>query len=221
MKKLIIFLGVLLSANAVFGQALKPVKVDSLVTVSLPVAYSKKDTLGQQLLSANTDFGYMIAIREPNAKGNQPLQKEKDLNSVLKNYIKSIQSQSQGGSAQFVRDTTVGTLKAKAFTLVMKDANGDEQYRNFVLLYTKDVTYTFEYGYIGARKEMVKDESKAFLSSIRLSPELQRNDQYIDTTGKSSASISPVGIIAIAGGIVLILGIGWLIYKKKNSNEFA
>ena len=221
MKKLIIFLGVLFSVNAVFGQTLKPVKIDSLVTVSLPAVYSKKDTLGQQLLSANTDFGYMVAIREPNAKGNQPLQKEKDLNSVLKNYIKSIQTQSQGGSAQFVRDTTVGTLKSKAFTLVMKDANGDEQFRNFVLLYTKDVTYTFEYGYNGARKEMVKDESKAFLSSIRLSPELQRNDQYVDTTGKSSAGISTVGIIAIAGGIVLILGIGWLIYKKKNNNEFA
>ena len=50
------------------------------------------------------------------------------------------------------------------------------------LLYTKDATYTFEYGYPEARKDFIKDESKAYYASIKLSPELQRNDQYMDTT---------------------------------------
>jgi LPXTG-motif cell wall-anchored protein len=220
MKKLIIFFGILFLVDAVYGQSpLKPVKIDSLVTVSLPVAHTKKDTLGQSIFSATTDFGYMIAIMEPNAKGNQPLQKEKDLNSVLKKYISGIQSQSQG-SAQFVRDTTIGTLKAKAFTLLTKDANGDNQYRNFILLYTKDATYTFEYGYPEVRKDMVKGESKAFFNSIRLSPELQRNDQYTDT--RKSTGLSTNFIIAIAGGIIIIALVLWLIFrKKKMSNKFA
>src|SRR3978361_980758 len=147
MKKLLIIFGILFSVNAVFGQALKPVKIDSLVSVSLPSSYSKKDTLGQQIFSANTDLGYMVTIRQPNAKGNQPLKKENDLNSVLKNYIQGIQSQSGNGSTQNIRDTTVGTLKAKVFNLLTKEANGDSHYRNFVLLYTKEATYIFEYGY--------------------------------------------------------------------------
>ncbi|MDB5152492.1 MAG: hypothetical protein JWR54_1243, partial [Mucilaginibacter sp.] len=67
MKKLIILFGMLFSMNAVFAQALKSVKIDSLVSVSLPSSYSKKDTLGQQIFSANTDLGYMITIRQPNA----------------------------------------------------------------------------------------------------------------------------------------------------------
>jgi hypothetical protein len=219
MKKLIIFFGVLFLVNTVHAQALKPVKLDSLVTISLPAVYSTRDTLGQHILSATTDFAYMVVISEPNAKGNQALKKEKDLNSVLKNYVEGIQNQSGGGSAQFVRDTTVGTLKAKAFTLLTKDVNGDPQYRRFLLLYTKDATYTFEYGYIEARKDMIKDESKAFFSSIKLSPELQRNDQYTDT--KKSTGLSVNYLIAIGGGLIVVLIILWLILRKRKIAELT
>ena len=216
MKKLIIFSAVLLFVNTVFGQSIKPVKLDSLVTVSLPVAYSTKDTLGQRVISANSQFGYMVAIREPNAKGNQALKKEKDLNAVLKNYIKGIQSQTGNGSTQNVRDTTVGALKAKAFTLRTDDGNGTIQLRNFVLLYTQEATYTFEYVYSDARQDVVKDEAKAFFSSVKLSPQLQRNDQYTDTTS-SANGISTNLIIEIAGGILLIFAIIWLIVKRQKN----
>jgi hypothetical protein len=219
MKKLIILFGILFSMNTVFAQSLKSVKVDNLVSVSLPSSYSKKDTLGQQIFSANTDLGYMITIREPNAKGNQPLKQEKDLNAVLKNYIKGIQSQTDNGSAQNIRDTTVGALKAKAFTLLTKDANGDNQYRNFVLLYTQDATYTFEYGYPEIRKDFIKNESKAYFASIKLSPELQLNDQYTDTT--SSNSMSTLSIFEIGGGVLILFVAAWLIFRKKDGNEFA
>lgn len=219
MKKLIILFGILFSMNAVFGQSLKSVKIDNLVSVSLPSSYSKKDTLGQQIFSANTDLGYMVTIRQPNAKGNQPLKKEKDLNAVLKNYIKGIQSQTDNGSAQNVRDTTVGALKAKAFTLLTKDANGDYQYRNFVLLYTQEATYTFEYGYPDMRKDLIKNESKAYFASIKLSPELQLNDQYTDTT--SSNSMSTLSIFEIGGGVLVLFVVAWLIFRKRDSNEFA
>jgi hypothetical protein len=219
MKKLIILIAVLFSMNAVFGQSLKSVKVDSLVSVSLPSSYSKKDTLGQQIFSANTDLGYMITLREPNAKGNQPLKKEKDLNAVLKKYIQGIQTQSGTGSTQYVRDTTIGTLKAKAFTLFMKDPNGDNQYRNFILLYTQGATYTFEYGYPEARKDFVKNESKAFFASIKLSPELQRNDQYTETA--PSKSVNTNLIFEIGGGVLILGLIAWFIFRKKDDNQFA
>jgi hypothetical protein len=220
MKKLILLFGVLFSMNSVFAQAYKPVKVDSLVTISMPDVYTQKDTLGQHIFSATTGLGYMIAMDEPNAKGNEPLKKEKDLNSVFKKYINGIQQQSGNGSAQNVRDTTVGTLKAKAFTLITDDGSGNILNRRFLLIYTKDATYTFQYGYSDVRKDLVKDESKAFFSSIKLSPELQRNDQYTDTTA-SSSGMSTISIVEIAGGILVVFVIAWLIFFRRSSNELA
>ena len=216
MKKLIIFPAILLFVNTVFGQSLKTVKLDDLVSVSLPQAYTTKDTLGQKVLSANSQFGYMVAIKEPNAKGNRPLKKEKDLNSVLKNYIKGIQGQTGNGSAQNIRDTTVGALKAKAFTLRTDDGSGTIQLRNFVLIYTQEATYTLEYVYSDARQDVVKDEQKAFFGSIKLSPQLQRNDQYTDTTS-SASGIGTKIMIEIAGGILLIIAIVWLIVKRQKN----
>lgn len=220
MKKLILLFGVLFSMNSVFAQAYKPVKVDSLVTVNMPALYTQKDTLGQHIFSATTAYGYMIAIDEPNAKGNQPLKKANDLNSVFKKYINGIQQQSGNGSAQNVRDTTVGTLKAKAFTLVTDDGNGNILNRRFLLIYTKDATYTFQYGYPDIRKDLVKDESKAFFSSIKLSPELQRNDQYTDTASTAS-SVSALSIVEIAGGVLAVFIIAWLIFFRRSRNELA
>ena len=219
MKKLIIIFTILFSVNAVFGQSLKSVKLDSLVNVSLPSSYTQKDTLGQQIYTSNSDLGYMIAIRQANAKGNQPLQKENDLNAVLKKYIQGIQAQSGNGSTQNIRDTTIGRLKAKAFTLVQSDPNGETQYRNFILLYTQDATYTFEYGYGDSRKDLIKDESKAYFASIKLSPELQRNDQYVDTRPQTSNSKTTV--IEVAGGVLIIGLIAWLVFRKRDSGQFA
>jgi hypothetical protein len=205
--------------NAVFGQSLKSVKLDSLVNVSLPSSYTQKDTLGQQIYTANSDLGYMIAIRQANAKGNQPLQKENDLNAVLKKYIQGIQTQSGNGSTQNIRDTTIGRLKAKAFTLVQSDPNGETQNRNFILLYTQDATYTFEYGYGESRKDLIKAESKAYFASIRLSPELQRTDQYVDTRPQPSGN--KYIVIEVAGGVLIVGLLAWLVFRKRDSGQFA
>src|ERR1700761_5943145 len=117
MKKIILSFALILYVITAFSQvALKPVKIDSLVTVSLPEGFQKKDTLGQHIYSANALYGFMTVIVAPNEKNNAPLKKENDLNGVLKKYIANIETQSgAGSSAQHVRDTTVGTLKAKVF----------------------------------------------------------------------------------------------------------
>ena len=219
MKRLIVIFAILFSVNAVFAQSLKSVKLDSLVNVSLPSSYTQKDTLGQKIYTANSDLGYMIAIRQANAKGNQPLQKENDLNAVLKKYIEGIQTQSGNGSIQNIRDTTIGRLKAKTFTLFQNDPNGESQYRNFILLYTQDATYTFEFGYGDSRKDLIKSESKAYFASIKLSPELQRNDQYVDTRPQTSNNKNIV--IEVTGGILIICLIAWLVFRKRDSGQFA
>lgn len=216
MKKLLLSFALILYVITAFSQtALKPVKLDSLVTVSLPVGFQKKDTLGQHIYSANALYGYMTVIAAPNEKNNTPLKKEGDLNTVLKKYITSIEGQSgAGSSAQHVRDTTIGTLKAKVFTLKNDDGNGSIQLINFTLLYTQDATYTFEYVYPAERKDIVKPEYTAFASSIRLSPLLQRNDQYL-SNAKGLSSPVKIGLFG-GGGLVIVLVIVVLVKRRKN-----
>jgi hypothetical protein len=210
-KTFLISATLILSALTGFGQALKPVKIDSAVTVSLPAAYHKTDTLGQQVYSSNSPLGYMVVLRTPNAKNTAPLQKEHDLDNVLKANVKSIQAESSNASAQFVRDTTIGNLKAKTFTLQTDNGQGDIQLRNIVLLYTNAARYVFEYVYPDARKELVSAEYKTFISSIKLSPQLQRNDQYI-----SNAKSYPIMLIAlIIGGILVIVAVVYYVQRKR------
>lgn len=212
MKKMFLSLTLIFFALSGFCQLIKPVKIDSLVTVSLPQGFQKKDTTDRTVFSADAAYGFMIVIREPNAKNNTPLKKEKDLNKVLKTYINGIQRQSDGSTIENVRDTTVGALKAKTFTLKTDDGGGDIQYRDFVLLYTQDATYTFEYVYPENRKDLVNDEYKSYISSIRLSPELKRNDQYL-SNAKGMDTITKVEIFG--GGALIVVLVIVLIAKRK------
>jgi hypothetical protein len=214
MKKILVLFSLVLFVTASFAQSpLKPVKIDSLVTISLPQKFTKKDTLGQSIYSGNGQYGYMVVIRAPNANNNQPLKKERDLNKVLQDYIKGIKGQSEG-STQNVRDTTIGHLKAKTFTLET-DQGAGLQLRNFIIIYTQDVTYTFEYYYEELRKDVVKDEYKAFSSSIKLSQELKRTDQYLS----NKKGLSPNLKLALYGGIPVIIIIIILVLRRKKKKE--
>ncbi|QXV67152.1 hypothetical protein FPZ42_01315 [Mucilaginibacter achroorhodeus] len=211
MKKLIAFLGLVLMAATSFGQAqvpLKPVKIDSLITISLPAKYTKKDTLGQSIYNANGAYGYMTVIRAPN-QDKKPLQKEKDLNKVLKDYVAGIKGQSNG-DVMNLRDTTVGHLKAKTFTLEVDEGAGVKS-RNFIVLYTQDVTYTIEYYYEALSKDLAKNEYKEYSASLKVSPELQRTDQYL-SNAKGMSTIAKVGIF---GGAALILIIATILVIRR------
>jgi len=214
MKKAIVSLTLLLYIIPAFSQ-LKPVKIDSLVTVSLPVGYQQKDTLGERVFQGNSMYGYMEVIRSANPVHNPPLKHERDLNNVLKDFIKGIQGQSGGGSAQFVRDTAIGRLKAKVFRLKTNDVSGNIFYRNYVLLYTQEVTYTFQYGFPENRKDLVKDEYNAFVKSIKLSPELNRHDQYLSNAKGLSRNV----IIAIGAGAVLIIVIVIILLARRKKRR--
>jgi hypothetical protein len=194
-----------------YTQLIKPVKIDSLITVSLPLAYQEKDTLGQQRFTGNASYGYMIVIRSANDKNNAPLKKERDLNKVLNNYIANIKAQSPGSSIIHLRDTIASTLKAKTFTLKNDDGSGNVQLIDFTLIYTQDATYTFEYEYPGMRSELIKDEYKSFISSIRMSPQLQRNDQYLSNNN----GLSPGAKIGIFGGGALLAGLAIVLILRR------
>lgn len=218
MKKILVIFSLILSATAAFAQVpLQPVKIDSLVTISLPKDYTKKDTLGQSIYSGKGAYGFMVVIRAPNADNNKPLKKERDLNKVLQDYIKGIKGQAKG-STQNVRDTLIGHLKAKTFTLETDQGAGLQE-RNFIVIYTQDVTYTFEYYYEELRKDVIKEEYKAYSSSIKISPELKRTDQYLSM----SKGLSPALKYALFGGVplIIIIVIIVMVRRKKKQQEEA
>ncbi|MES2426708.1 MAG: hypothetical protein V4560_07020 [Bacteroidota bacterium] len=219
MKKIILSSAAfILFAVTGFAQELKPVAIDSMVTVSLPVAYQKTDTLGQQVFSSNSALGYVVVLRTPNAKNTAPLKRENDLDNVLKDNVKSIQAESNNASAQFVRDTTIGKLKAKTFTLQTDNGQGDIQFRNIVLLYTNAASYVFEYVYPNARKDVIANDYKAFVNSIKLSPELQRNDQYL-SNAKGMSPVLITGILILAVVLLVVFLLMYIQRKRRLAYE--
>ncbi|WP_413666360.1 hypothetical protein ACEN9X_17585 [Mucilaginibacter sp. Mucisp86] len=215
MKKIILSLSIMLISLAGFSQVLKPVKIDSLVTVSLPEGFTKKDTLGQQIYQGSASLGNILVLRVPNAD-TKPLNKEKDLKDVFKTYINGIQKQSVNGSVMYPRDTTIGKLEGKVFTLRIDNSGStgeSPELRNFILLYTQDVTYTFEYNYPEQRVDLAKAELKQFSGSIRIAPTLDRRDQYL-SDAKGMSAPAKIGIYGGAAVIVLIVVL--TVIKRKN-----
>ena len=194
-------------------QKLEEVKIDSLVAVSLPADYSKTDTLNQEVFSANGDFGYMVVVKAKD-ETNKPLAKERDLNKVMDSYVDNFKQQYKQASAQNVRDTTVGALKAKAFTLQYQADDSSIQFKNFVLLYTTPASYFFEYAYPGMRSEVVGNELKTFLASIKLSPELKRTDQYLSNEKGMS---TPVKVGVFGGGALLLAALVFVFINKRKA----
>lgn len=213
MKKIVAGAIMLFFTAAGYAQQLEPVKIDSLVTVSLPEGYIKTDTLDQQVYSANGDFGYMVVVKATD-ETNKPLEKEKDLNKVMSTYVTSLQGQYKDASAQNVRDTTVGPLKAKTFTLQYRADDSSLQLKNFVLLYTTTASYFFEYAYPDMRADIVGKELKSFVGSIKLSPQLQRNDQYLSNDNGMSTG-GKIGLIG--GGAALLAALVFLFINRRKS----
>jgi hypothetical protein len=217
MKKILLIFSLVLLSRFGFSQTIfKPVKIDSLVTVSLPKIYQKKDTVNQTIFTSQGLYGYMVVIRLANAKNNTPLKKEKDLNKVFNDYMKGVQAQVTNGSIMNIGDTTVGTLKAKVFTLQVDNGGSSLECRKFILLYTQDATYTFEYYYHNTTAYLIGDELHGFTSSIKLSPGLQRNDQYLATGPQKQSPL--VKYAPYAGGLVVIIIIIAVVISRRRRN---
>ncbi|RKR82335.1 hypothetical protein BDD43_2511 [Mucilaginibacter gracilis] len=210
MKKLMIFLSVLLLINRTYAQKqyyLTPVKLDSSVAVSLPKEFSKNAATGQQSFVANGVYGSFLVIRSVNPPGGKTVKNTNGLDNVFQEYIKKVQTSSGNGTVVNVRDTTMGKLAVCDFIL-QTDTGSGVQLRHFKLLYTKNTTYTFEYLYDDFRKDEADGEMKAFFSSIKTAPDLDRDDQYIVTAQSSQPIIVKIilfGLIPLAIIIAVIV----------------
>ena len=214
MKKLFLIFSLIFFTTLSYSQLYKTVKVDTLISVSLPAVYTKKDTAGQLTLSARASYGFIVVTRIPNGANNAPLKKEKDLNQVFKNYVNDVK-QVGDGTIQNERDTLLGTVKGHLFTLKTQDDDGNVQYRQFLFIYSRDASYTFQYFYNEGQSELAGADTKPFYSSIKLQPDLQRNDQYLVPSKPGMSGGVKLILYGGSGTIVILLIISVLIRRKK------
>jgi hypothetical protein len=215
MKRLIIFLSIFLFIEHTQAQKtqaqkqyyLKPVAIDSSVSVSLPQQYTKNNTSGQQSFVANGEYGTMLVIRSANPVNTNEVKNEKGLNNVFKEYVKKVQSSLTKGTIINDHDTIMGKLEVRDFILQIDTGSG-LQSRHFRLLYTKNTTYAFEYLYDDFRKDVASGEMEAFFQSIKTAPDLDRDDQYVITNQSDQpayVNILLFGLIPLAVIIALII----------------
>jgi len=212
MKKLLILCSLFLlvrQADAQTKYYLSPVKIDDKVTVSLPQERVKNDTLGQQTISAHGSYGSMLVIRAVNAK-SKAVKNESGLDDVFESYTKNLQKSLPNSEIINSHDTVIGKLKARDFILQVDSGSG-VQSRHFNLVYTKDVTYTFEYLYDEYRKDMAAGEAKAFFSSIKVSDDLTTASQYITV---APGFFTPL-IKIIMGALILAIIIGVIVLVRR------
>jgi hypothetical protein len=220
MKKTLISFSMILCALAGFSQkakkdtvesATKVVKLDNMVSIVLPSDYRKIDTLGQQTYTANSQYGYIIISRVPNPE-NKTLKKEKELNNIFKEYINKVQASLTEGTITDNKDTIINNLEVRDFVL-RTDTGSGVQLRKFRILYTKPVTYTFQYLYDEGRQDVATKEMLAFFKNIKSPPELDGTDQYL-TFGKWQG-LSGTTIVLIVSGLVIIIFIVIMVRRKR------
>jgi len=202
-------------ALSAFCQKTKNVKLDSLVSVTLPADYHKLDTLGQQTYTARSEYGYIIISRQPNPPGNKTLKNEKDLNKVFKEYIRKVQGSLTEGTIVDDHDTVIKNIEVRDFTL-RTDTGSGVQLRQFRVLYTKPTTYSFQYLYDEARKDVAKKEITAFFKSIIIAPGFNGTDQFL--TFGNSQGISTKALVIIIVAVLLLVCVILVVRKKRRKD---
>lgn len=215
MKKILVSFALILGTLTGFGQRLKTVKLDSVVSVSLPPDFHQTDTLGQQSYTAEARYGYIMISRSPNPPGNKTLKKEKELNNVFTEYIRKVQSSLTDGRIVHDHDTIINNLEVREFTL-RTDTGSGVQLRKFRILYTKPVTYTFQYLYDELHKDIAAGEIRSFFESIKIAPALSGKDQFMFYGKPGHVNILAVIVIAV-GVIIVVLAI--LLVRRKRRRD--
>jgi tetrahydromethanopterin S-methyltransferase subunit F len=215
MKKILINISLILLGLPAFCQTQKTVQLDSLVSVTLPADYTKRDTLGQQTYTASSQYGFLVASRSPNPSTNKTLKKERELNNIFKEYIRKVQASLSNGTVINDHDTIINKLEVRDFT-IRTDTGSGVQLRKFRILYTRPVTYTFEFLYDESRQDVGKKEMDAFFNSIKTDPDLDGRDQYL-TFGKWQG-LSGTMIVLIISAVLIVVFVILVVRRKRRKD---
>lgn len=209
-----IFLSMIMLIDRTYAQKkyyLDPVSIDNAVTVSLPKEFNKTNANGQISFAANGQYGTMFVIRSMNPTTAKDVKNADGLDNVFKEYVKKVQSSSGKGIILNDHDVTMGKLTARDFTLQIDSGSG-LQSRHFRLIYTKNITYTFEYLYDDVSKDIAAGEMNAFFTSIKTDADLDHTDQYVVSTQPDHSVFTK---IIFFGLIPLALIIGIVVFFKR------
>jgi LPXTG-motif cell wall-anchored protein len=200
-----------------FSQEFKLYNIDDSIQVSLPADFKKLDTLGQTQITARTSFGFIQISKQPDNNHSTPdIEKVKHLNRYYNDFIKRISASSKQGTISNEKDTLLGNLRVKDFTLALDSGSG-KQYRNFRILHENSATYTFQYLYQDIHSQYAAPESESFFKSITLTKPATLKSQFtVDgtTTGKAPASNSKLYMI-VGAAVLIMLGIIVFLRKRK------
>lgn len=218
MKK-VFFICLLLSTFfSIKAQQLRPIRIDDSVQVSVPKEFQRKDTLGQNILTASTQFGSILIVKTPdNPKQTPDIEKKTQLDAFYADYLNKIKTSSKGSIISDERDTTINKLLYKDFTL-QSDSGTGKQFRKFRIVHVNNATYTFQYLYRDIHQEYAPEEYTAFFNSIKIPPDASVASQFTnpkDTTGSPPTTTKNRTIGLIAGGIVLILIILFVVLRRR------
>lgn len=221
MKSLILLQILLLSFVNSWAQQWKPYRIDDSVQVGLPSEFQKKDTLGQQIFTAGTQFGNILIIKTPDDPSRTPdIEKKSHLENFYQEYVKKVSGSVKGSVVSEEKDTTINNLRYKDFTL-QADSGGGKQFRNFRIVHVNSATYIFQFLYQDVHKDYATAEIKSFFNSIKIPPDATVVSQFTDpanTTG-TPPSGNKYSIIAYGvAALIFILIIIFFVKRRKRSH---
>lgn len=215
MKKITLIIGLYLLILPAFAQNWQTVKIDSAVSFKLPKGFQKNNSDNKNSFSASTAFGTILVFKTPdNPKVIPDIEKDRHLIRYYNDYIKRISSSSEDGKITGEKDTLIGDMKVKDFTLEIDTGSGS-QYRNFRILHANAATYTFEFLYHDIHTEYALPEKEQFFNSITVNENLDRESQFTEDTNVPQSKNNLYIITGAATLIVFLLIITLQSRRKK------
>lgn len=213
MKNLFLFI-LLLAFLPSYSQGWKTVKLDSAVSFQLPVGFQKAKSDSASSFSATTTFGTILIFKSiDDAIVTPDIEKDKHLTDFYNEYIERVKTSSGDGKISNEKDTMIGDLKVKDFTLEIDTGSGAEM-RKFRILHANNSTYAFEFLFQKMHQDFAEEECSKFFNSIKVTSDVTRADQFNTGGKKASGGINPylVGLAVLA---VVALVIYLIVRKKK------
>jgi hypothetical protein len=205
MKNLFFLFLISFIAFPAFSQNWKTVKMDSTVSFKLPKGFIKTKTEGENNFSAQTTFGTILIFKTPDDPLVTPdIDKDKNLHEFYTEYLNRIQKTTSDGKITNEKDTLLGELKVKDFTLSIDSGSGN-QFRKFRILHANNATYTFEFLFQEIHKDYAAEECNLFFNSISVNEDMNRSDQFTaeNIPGKGPNYYLIGGVIVMLAGIIL------------------
>ena len=212
MKNLIVII-LLLAGFSSFAQGWQTVKLDTAISFQLPKGFQKTSTDTASSFSAATSFGTILIFKaDDNPIVTPDIERNQHLEDYYDDYIERVESSASEGKITHEKDTVIGDLKAKDFTLEL-DTGGGVQIRKFRIIHANSATYTFEFLFEEMHKEYAAEECNQFFNSIKVNENIGRSDQF-NTPAAAGGGMNPY-LIGLAVLVLIGIVIYFVIRKKR------